>query len=74
MKDKNMAFNYSKLWELLNERKINKEELRYYRGMSFAALAKLGKNEIVSMDVLTRTCENLKCDVGDILSYVEEDK
>ncbi len=67
-----MAFNYSKLWELLKKKKMNKEELRQNIGMSSATLAKLGKNEIVSMDVLARICENLKCDIGDIVSYVEE--
>ena len=69
-----MAFNYSKLWKLLEKNKINKEELRQSIGMSSATLAKLGKNEIVSMNVIARICENLNCDVGDIVSYVEEDK
>jgi DNA-binding Xre family transcriptional regulator len=41
--------------------------------MSSATLAKLGKNQIVSMDVLGRICAALKCDVGDIVSYVEEE-
>ena len=68
-----MAFNYSKLWKLLEKNKINKEELRQSIGMSSATLAKLGKNEIVSMNVIARICENLNCDVGDIVSYVEED-
>lgn len=72
MKEKNMAFDYSKLWKLLEEKKMYKEDLRLDTGMSLATLAKLGKNEIVSMDVLARICESLKCDVGDIISYVEE--
>jgi hypothetical protein len=49
-----------------------KEDLRLDTGMSLVTLAKLGKNEIVSMNVLARICESLKCDVGDIASYVEE--
>lgn len=68
-----MAFNYSNLWKLLEKKKMNKEELRQRIGMSSATLAKLGKNEIISMDVIARICESLKCDVGDIVSYVEED-
>ncbi|WP_019134658.1 helix-turn-helix domain-containing protein [Kallipyga massiliensis] len=67
-----MAFDYSKLWKLLDKKKMYKEDLRLDTGMSSATLAKLGKNEIVSMDVLARICESLKCDVGDIVSYVEE--
>ena len=49
-----------------------KEDVRIETGMSSATLAKLGKNEIISMDALRRICENLKYDVGDIVSYVEE--
>lgn len=49
-----------------------KDDLRIDTGMSSAALAKLGKNEIVSMDVLARFGESLNCDVGDIISYKEE--
>ncbi|MDO5714910.1 MAG: helix-turn-helix transcriptional regulator [Tissierellia bacterium] len=59
---------------MIEERKIYKEDLRIEAGMSSATLAKLGKNQIVSMDVLGRICEVLQCDVGDIVSYVEENK
>lgn len=67
-----MAFDYSKLWEIIEERNMNREELRIKAGMSSATLAKLGKNKIVSMDVLGRICQVLACDVGDIVTYVEE--
>ena len=63
-----MAFNYSGLWDVLKDKNMLREELRIKVGMSSATLAKLGKNEIVSMDVLGRICEVLKCDVGDIVS------
>ena len=72
MKEANMAFDYSKLWEIIEERNMNREELRIKAGMSSATLAKLGKNKIVSMDVLGRICQVLACDVGDIVTYVEE--
>lgn len=72
MKEAKMAFDYSKLWAILEERNMNREELRIEAGMSSATLAKLGKNKIVSMDVLGRICQVLACDVGDIVSYVEE--
>lgn len=72
MKEAKMAFDYSKLWAILEERNMNREELRIEAGMSSATLAKLGKNKIISMDVLGRICQVLACDVGDIVSYVEE--
>lgn len=64
-----MAFDYSKLWSILKERDMYREELRISTGMSSATLAKLGKNEIVSLEVLGRICEVLKCDIGDIVEY-----
>lgn len=67
-----MVFDYSKLWKLLDEKKMYKEDLRLDTGISSTTLAKLGNNEIVSMGVLARICESLNCDVGDIVSYVDE--
>ncbi len=40
--------------------------------MSSATLAKLGKNEAVSMEVSGRTCRALNCDIGDIVSCVQD--
>lgn len=59
-----MTFDYHKIWKLLEEKKMNKEDLRLDPGMSSATLAKLDKNGIVSMDILARICEILNCDVG----------
>ena len=36
------------------------------------ALAKLGKNENVSMDVLKKVCSALECNIGDIMDLVPE--
>lgn len=69
-----MTFDYYKLWKILEDKKIHREDLRLEVGMSSATLAKLGKNQAVSMDVLGRICQALKCDVGDIVSYVEEEE
>jgi putative transcriptional regulator len=40
--------------------------------MSSATLDRLGKDQIISMDILGRICKALKCDVADIISYVED--
>ncbi len=69
-----MAFEYYKLWKLLEDKNMYREDLRIKVGMSSATLAKLGKNRIISMDVLGRICQALNCDVGDIVSYVNDGK
>lgn len=67
-----MKFDYTKLWKLLESRNMYREDLRIETGMSSAKLAKLGKNEAVSMNVLGRICKALNCDIGDIVSYINE--
>ncbi|MGB4614324.1 MAG: helix-turn-helix transcriptional regulator [Erysipelotrichaceae bacterium] len=67
-----MKFDYTKLWKLLESRNMYREDLRIETGMSSATLAKLGKNEAVSMDVLGRICKALNCDIGDIVSCMED--
>lgn len=67
-----MAVNYNKLWKLLIDKKMNKSELREAVKTSPNTIAKLGKNEPVSLDVLVRICKVLECDIGDIMEIVEE--
>lgn len=62
-----MAINYNKLWKLLIDRNMNKTKLRCATHISTNAIAKLGKNEAVSIDTLTKICEVLHCDIGDIM-------
>ena len=67
-----MAVSYNKLWKLLIDKKMNKSELREAVKTSPNTIAKLGKNEPVSLDVLIRICKVLSCDIGDIMEIVEE--
>ena len=59
-----MSVSYKKLWKLLIDHNMNKGELAKATKMSANTLAKLGKNETVSMDILVRICTVLKCDIG----------
>ena len=69
-----MAISYNKLWKLLIDKGISKTELKAVVRMSPNTLAKLGKNETVSLDVLIRICEALGCDIGDIVELVPDQK
>ena len=68
-----MEVRYNKLWKMLIDKNMKKMDLLEAIEMSPNTLAKLGKNENVSMDVLKRICEYFKCDVGDIMEIVPED-
>lgn len=69
-----MAYRYNKLWKLLIDKEMNKVNLRDAAGITSATLAKLSKNQNVSMEVLGRICKVLECDVGDVVEYVDETK
>ena len=62
-----MNISYKKLWKLLIDRDMTKMNLREAIGVSTATLAKMSKDESVSMDVLLRICKVLDCNIGDIM-------
>lgn len=64
-----LGIKYDGLFQLLRERKISKTELRRRLGLSSATIAKLAKNEPVSLKVIEDICKELACQPGDILHY-----
>lgn len=68
-----MALSYNKLWKLLIDKGMTKTEMRLKADISTTTLAKMGKNETVSMDVLLRICKVLKCDISDIMELTKEE-
>ena len=67
-----MAVSYRKLWKLLIDKDMKKKDLRLASGISTNALAKLGKNDRVTTNVLEKICITLNCDVGDIMEIVDD--
>lgn len=68
-----MTVCYNKLWKLLIDKNMKKKDLRLATGISTTALAKLGKNEHVSTEILTKICQALNCDLCDIIELVKDD-
>ena len=58
---------YKKLWKLLIDKDMKKKDLRAATGISSTSMAKLGKNENVTTDVLVRICNALNCELSDIM-------
>lgn len=67
-----MRFSYNPLWKLLIDKGINKAKLREMTKISSASIAKLGKGENVTTDILLRICEVLDCDLSDIVEIVRD--
>lgn len=71
--DFDMAANYKKLWKLLIDKDMKKEDLRVAAGITTTAMAKMGRNETVHMDILLKICKALDCGIDDILEITNED-
>ena len=62
-----MAISYNKLWKLLIDKGIKRTELKTLAGVSTNVIAKLGKNDPVSMETLAKICSALNCELSDIV-------
>ena len=67
-----MAVCYNKLWKLLIDRGLNKTRLCKEANITTNAMARLGRNEDVRVDVLVKICTVLNCTVDDILEIIPE--
>jgi DNA-binding Xre family transcriptional regulator len=62
-----MVINYNKLWKLLIDRRMTKTDLRRISGISTASVAKLGRGDNITTDVLLKICKALDCEINDIM-------
>lgn len=62
-----MIYNYNRLWKLLIDRGLTKTELKSVAGVSTNIIAKMGKNEPISMESLAKISTSLKCGLDDIV-------
>jgi len=67
-----MAVDYSGLWKLLIDRKMNKSQLKDAAHISTNAVAKLGKGESVSLETLEKICTALECSIEDVIVFVPQ--
>ena len=68
-----MSFSFKPLWKTLIDHGYKKTDLRSLTGISTATLAKLSKNEYVSMEVLDKLCKALGCGLEGVAVYCPEE-
>ena len=68
-----MTVSYDKLWKLLIDKKMNRTDLKNTAGVSFNVLAKMSRNEFVSLESLCKICTVLACDIGDMMEFTENE-
>lgn len=69
-----MAISYIKLWKLLLDKKLKKTDLLTIANISTSTLAKLSKDQPVSMEIMGRICKALSCDIGDVMEMIPDDE
>lgn len=65
-----MPVSYKKLWKLLIDKDMIKRDLRIQAGLTTNVIAKMGKDENVSTEVLCKICKSLNCELEDIIEIV----
>jgi len=69
-----VRISYNKLWHLMLDKEMNKADLKRATGISTASIAKLGKGDNVTTDILVKICEALNCELHDIMELSREDE
>jgi DNA-binding Xre family transcriptional regulator len=62
-----MKYCYDKLWKLLIDKKMIKKDLKTAAGITSSTMAKMGKEQAVSLEVLGRICKALSCNIDNVL-------
>lgn len=69
-----MSVRYNKLWKILIDREMSKTDLVKAAKITTNAMAKLGKNEDVRVDVLVKICKTLHCTLDDIVEILPDEQ
>ena len=67
-----MGWSYNRLWIQLIQKGLKKTDLKTLAGINSSTLAKMGKNEAVTMGALEKICIALNCRLEDIVEFVPE--
>lgn len=68
-----MKYMYHELWKRLIDKDLKKIDLQHELNLSPNTIAKMGKGEAVSLNVLYRIAIFLQCDIGDLISINQEE-
>jgi DNA-binding Xre family transcriptional regulator len=64
---------YRRLWDFIKKKELTANQLRLKTKLGGGTMQKLQKNEFVSTSTLDSLCKTLKCNVSDIIEYIEEE-
>ena len=68
-----MAVTYKKLWHILIDRNMKKQEFKDMAGLTAYAMLKLSRDEDVTTETLGKICKALNCTTDDIMEFIPEE-
>ena len=69
-----MAISYKRLWKIMIDKEVNKTELCQETGISAATMAKMSKDEPVTLTTIEKICDFLNCNVEDVVEITRDSK
>ena len=67
-----MAVSYKKLWKLLIDRDMMKNDLAAAADISNYTISKMSKGENVTVEILGKICKALDCKIDDIMEFITD--
>lgn len=67
-----MAVSYKRLFKLMIDKKMRKKDLCELAGISTSTMSKMGRDEIVSLEIIDRICQKLNCNIEDVLEILPD--
>ncbi len=67
----NMAVTYKKLFKLLIDRDMKKQDLAEKAQISPATISKMAAGENITMEVIEKVCRALEVSVDDIVEFID---
>ena len=68
-----MNISYNKMWKLLIDKNMKRKDLKEKAEVSQNVMARLSKNQAVTMDTMGKICKVLQCDIGDVMEFIPEE-
>ena len=68
-----MSISYNKMWKLLIDKNMKRKDLKERAEVSQNVMARLSKNQAVTMETMEKICSVLQCDIGDVMEFIPDE-
>ena len=68
-----MSISYNKMWKLLIDKNMKRKDLKEKAEVSQNVMARLSKNQAVTMETMEKICSVLQCDIGDVMEFIPDE-